>query len=109
MYVKRFNRNSCKVRGEVAYRSDIGTYKQLTKVGKTMKDFVPEELIKMNQLNENKKRDVDKLLKKHYGEQWREIPELKFYEFVVDNPTQDDDRQDDVLCEQQDEVLNLII
>lgn len=55
----------CTVRGEVAYRSDIETYKRLTNVGKTVKDCVPEEVLKKNELNSNKKKDVDKLLKKH--------------------------------------------
>lgn len=107
VYINRIG-NNCTVRGEIAYKSDIGSYKKITRVGKTMKHFVPEEVLKKNELNANKKKDVDKLLKKHYGDLWRDMPELEFYKFVVDHSNCQGDLQDD-LCEQQERDLTLIV
>lgn len=38
----------------------------------------------MNQLSDLKKRDVNRLLQKHFGDQWRQREELKFYDHVLD-------------------------
>lgn len=90
------------VRGEMAYRSDIGMGKPITKRGKTFLNMNPTTIVKKNCVNENKKVDVNNLLISHYGEEWKNDPRLKFYKLVLDGENQEEDKGN-TLCEAREE------
>lgn len=101
------------VQGEPFYRNTIGAVKSICKKGKTVGSVDPNKFIikEKNTLKPAKKVDIDALLSKHYGQDWREIEapglNLNFYKHILDaaedEPEQSDDETD--LCEPQEAVL----
>lgn len=85
--MKRGKDGKVLLRGEVNYRVNQGTYKSITKSGKKASD-VNKEIINPNevQLSALKLKDVDKLLKKHFGATWKEEmgEQLHFYKNIID-------------------------
>lgn len=73
------------VQGEVHYRSNIGTSQSIMKVGKKLCNIVPRALENKVPVNLAKLKDVDKLLKSHFGDDWRLNPELNYYKMVIDD------------------------
>lgn len=71
------------VRGEVAYKSDIGASKSITKRGKYLAQMNPSRIYPGTQLNEAKLSDVGNLLSKHFGTNWPEMQELQFYSNLI--------------------------
>lgn len=72
------------VRGEYTYKSDLGVPKPLTKPGKMLFNMNPPVIRMSNSIKQAKKVDVNNLLKKHYGDQWRNIEDLLFYKNIID-------------------------
>lgn len=71
-------------RGELAYRSDVGNSVSILRVGVNLRTVNPDVVEKQNSVSNLKKEDVEKLLKSHFGENWRENEDLKFYLHVID-------------------------
>ncbi|PSN29984.1 hypothetical protein C0J52_25894 [Blattella germanica] len=55
----------------------------MCKQGKTIPTFGPEVLNLGIQSKPAKVADVRRLLGKHYGEDWKFVPELKFYDTIM--------------------------
>lgn len=76
------------VQGENTYtlKSDLpASAKSITKRGQHLQNLVPQIIGKGNHIaKEQKKRDVNYLLEKHYGEHWRSNESLKFFIHVLD-------------------------
>lgn len=77
---------SVTIKGEIHYKSNIGVYKSVLKRGKTVANITPEELPNNVPVKQLKLIDVDNLLKKHFGVDWRNNPEtdLSFYRNLID-------------------------
>ncbi|KAJ8949785.1 hypothetical protein NQ314_008112 [Rhamnusium bicolor] len=76
--------NNILVRGEAHYKNDLNVLKSVTKRGQSVRYI---NLIDINegnqQLNPLKLRDVNKLLLKHFGEDWRTAEYLEFYNSII--------------------------
>lgn len=85
---KKFE-NKVLVRGELTYNSDQQSthYKSLMKSQKNAFDLHPDRIQEKNFVSREKKRDVNQLLIKHYGNDWRDIEHLEFFKQVIDNAT----------------------
>lgn len=72
MYIRRNTKNLIFISGEVAYNANFSHFKSILKRGKSFKDVVPV-LIEKGQvtIKQEKISDVDKLLTKHFGNEWR--------------------------------------
>lgn len=97
------------VRGESNYRSDLEMGKSITKKGKSIANMDPTIITKKNAVGENKKVDVNNLLISHYGEEWKSDPRLKFYKFVLEGGSQDEDTEDTLICEAKEEECGLTV
>ncbi|CAH1115765.1 unnamed protein product [Psylliodes chrysocephalus] len=80
------------VRGEANYRANMGVYKSVLKKGKSLANIIPELLPKKVPVNSLKLNDVDNRLKKHFGQDWRNVCGVgsTFYQRIIDN---NDDNQ----------------
>ncbi|CAH2014060.1 unnamed protein product [Acanthoscelides obtectus] len=75
------------IRGEPSYFSDIKNTSGICKRGKQVSNISPEE-IELNkvELNAKKIKDVDQLLRKHFGTDWQKIAvkeNIIYYKEVV--------------------------
>lgn len=43
-----------------------------------------EEVEAVNQISKEKRKDILKLLEKHYGDNWRSLPSLSFFVYLLD-------------------------
>ncbi|CAF4948469.1 unnamed protein product [Pieris macdunnoughi] len=72
------------VKGEPNDCADIGSYKSVLKRGKTFIDLNPDSIEKNKVVvMKDKIKDVDALLKKHCGENWKSRDDLDFYKQVI--------------------------
>lgn len=108
------------VRGEIHYKSDLGMPKSICKKNKIAEMIRPSVIPKGIPVNVLKLRDVRNLIKKHYGENWNELPHLSFFRRVLDGIDEEelqlleDDRESeinncDLACEISAEDNNLRI
>lgn len=85
---KRFiftKKNGIFIRGEHFYNSDTGIDKTVVKKGKRLeKAILPVLEVGIN-VKVEKRKDVDKLLAKHFGGNWRSNNSLEFYRNIIDN------------------------
>lgn len=96
------NQKNVLVRGEYTYKSDLGVPKSIAKPGKQFLNIKPTIIPRSNAIKQSKKVDVNNLLKKHYGDQWREIEDLVFYKNIIDGA--EDNEEDEPTCEPTEEV-----
>lgn len=102
---KTKSRKGVLLRGEVPYHSDLCMPKSVLKKGKFIHQVIPTRLETGVPVKELKLRDVDNLLGKHFGIDWRSIEELGFYRNVLDNQmvqhceTTQDEAHEDEMCE----------
>lgn len=106
---KRFLLKKCKtgnvlIRGELYYYNDLQMYKSVLKKGKTL-HMVDPVIIEsgLQQVNILKLNDIDKLLKKHFGANWKSLEELSFYTTILSSgipePDQAGGEEGNVLAE----------
>lgn len=103
------------IQGEAHYRTDLGSLQGVCKIGKTV-DMINPDVISPNtcKINPLKLRDVDKLLKKHFGNEWRELEKLHYYrelilEHVAEETQNDVDAHEEAICTHNDENTDLIV
>ncbi|CAH2100544.1 unnamed protein product [Euphydryas editha] len=99
--IKRSPR-SITIRGEISYRNDISTEKTVMKKNKSILYLEPETASNNRvQVKREKLIDVDLLLKKHYGESWRDIKSLEYYKQVLSE-------EDEIIAEVQEDESDII-
>lgn len=87
------------VQGECNYRNCFGTLNTLTKRGKFLKNLNPEKINAGVTVNELKIRDVNNLLTKHFGTDWKTFSELSFYAPIMEVNLQNNENIDEERCE----------
>uniref|UniRef100_A0A1B6DYJ6 Uncharacterized protein n=1 Tax=Clastoptera arizonana TaxID=38151 RepID=A0A1B6DYJ6_9HEMI len=107
---KSVSRNDIVVRGEVNYNTDSGSYRSITKKNVMFGDIDMPNIIQPSSvvLKELKVRDVERLLGKHSGEDWKTLETLRYYKNIIEGPVDENgDNVDDVGCEhgENEEVL----
>lgn len=75
--------NNILVRGEPYYQIDIGHVKDLFKRGKSLSSMKPNVVNKGVKVNAAKKTDVDNLLQKHFGINWKNSLDLDYFKKVL--------------------------
>ena len=111
-YLKRsFKGHDIRIKGEVNYRSDFGMFKRFCKKGfkfRNLKLLAPGVGI-----SALKSRDIDNLLTKHFGGQWKSLDVLKFYKNIVDEVNdykqEIDKPSEHALCDQVAEENSLMV
>ncbi|GBP44071.1 hypothetical protein EVAR_85225_1 [Eumeta japonica] len=114
-FLTRSKTNNLLVQGEQSYRNDIKVKKTITKKNKSITMVIPD-VIPANQIIPNKAKvtDVSNLLKKHYGEQWKDIETLTFYKNIEARRSEQEDLEEiseisNDLCENGFDDVNLIV
>lgn len=102
-FILRRGKSDILVRGEVAYKNDLGMMKKITKFSMSTQNIELKEInmgypVKILKLN-----DIYKLLSKHFGEDWKSNETLAFYknlsELTVDNHDNPDEHELNHLCD----------
>lgn len=99
--LKKTLKHNVTIRGEEAYRCDLGSDKLVTKRGKIINNLVPAPLAIGMAPNVLKLADVSALLKAHFGENWRSLQNLKFYVSVENSHATN--TEEDLVCEEMEE------
>lgn len=71
------------VRGELFYKSDVAKAVNVCKRHKNIAMIVPEITPPIVAVNKNKLNDIKKLLSKHFGTEWADLPSLQFYKELL--------------------------
>lgn len=85
------------VRGEQHYRHDVNSPQYLFKAKAGPCHL--KEISEGNALSDEKRKDVGRLLEKHFGENWRDDPTLTFYVTVLDHSTTETYELDDTVSD----------
>lgn len=117
-FLTRSKSNNLLLQGEMSYKNEINVKKPITKKNKNISMLNPA-IIPPNQVVPKKVKitDVSNLLKKHYGDRWKDIDTLEFYRLVEDRMSniqeieeeEPEESPEDDLCEDGFEELNLIV
>ncbi|CAG5019640.1 unnamed protein product [Parnassius apollo] len=89
------------VRGETFYHNDTGARRSITKPRKYSSNILPEPITASPRVK--KIEDVDNLLTKHFGKEWRQREDLNYYRQLRNNAdadTNDDNVEEALLCEE---------
>ena len=92
--------------GEPHFKTDVGNYSNLFITTRNYNDIQLIDIPKANKVTQEKKKYADNLMKKHYGEEWRNIRTLKFYIHVVDGSEDSEVSIDTLYCQPQEEEQN---
>lgn len=111
MILTKNSQDTVLVRGEVAYKSDIGMGKTITKRNKNFRNMKPAKIFRQNVIHNNKKVDVNKLLVCHFGDDWKKDKRLNFYKFVLEGETIPEDSviEAEQICENIEDDMALPI
>lgn len=109
VFFKRSKTNKILVRGEPHFKTNVGTYKNLFKTSCNYNNIDLITIHKTNKVTQEKKKDVENLLKKHYGDEWRNIELLKFYKHVIDGSEEAEELNDTPCCQPQEEEQNVFV
>lgn len=104
MIITKNHHGAILIRCETAYSTLVGIAESVCRRGKNMRDMTPTVIPK----KKKKKNDVNELLVAHYGENWRDNADLKFYQFVLDD-AEERDQSPKRLCEKFDDGPNVAI
>lgn len=114
--LKRGKNNTVTISGEQSYNSNLGQYKSVCKKGKCLNTLNPILLESGISPKFFKLKDVDALLRKHFGEEWKSLPKLNYYKTVletyyenVENQNNVDDEEPESLCEDQEDIPDLLV
>lgn len=84
---KRFtltrSENEVLIRGETSYVANNGASATVTKRGKQVSDMNPRRMTTGIPIKSAKIIDVDNLLSKHFGNEWREMSRLDFLKQII--------------------------
>lgn len=103
------NDNTILVRGEAHFQNDLGTFRNLFVKGTSFNNLILDEVPASNSVSVEKKKDVEKLLTKHYGKDWRDIGNLLFYAHVIDGKENCNNSMENEYCEEREEEENVFI
>lgn len=82
--------------------------KLVTKKKRSVTEIDPIPIPTANNLKEEKIRDVTRLLSKHYGENWKDLEDLKFYTEISNCTPDDSVRINDIQCEPIEENYDFV-
>lgn len=101
------------VNAEMFYKTKTGRFESITRRNKIMNMLEPEIVSMGIPVKSLKKQDVNSLLVKHFGQEWKTLPNLSFYANILDNCENiDDEILDDAqeeLCAAQEECPLLTV
>lgn len=80
------------IRGEMFYQSDLNKSSNVCKTGQKTSMLRPTTISLGAPVTRAKIADVDKLLQKHFGLDWKERDDLKFYLDIIRGPTSEENQ-----------------
>lgn len=113
-FIKRNQKkDSILIQGEFAYKSEVGSYGGICRKGKNVGMANPKQISTGRIVNVLKVRDVNKLLKKHYGDNWQQIDSLEFYKNIISSQVASNNgshgemdlEENNTLCEETPEEI----
>lgn len=81
--LRKSKRRNVLVKGELSYNLDTGRERMICKAGKTFEDVNPLPIPLGVKLKPEKVKDVDKLLTKHFGNEWKTLESLQWFVSVI--------------------------
>lgn len=93
--ITRSKKNNILIRGETSYNSDCGKPKCVAKKGKLPSAIFPTEIHIGIPPKPLKLKDVNKLLEKHFGPDWKNREDLDFYKHAIDDDVPEANEEDD--------------
>ncbi|XP_046684501.1 uncharacterized protein LOC124373972 [Homalodisca vitripennis] len=102
------NNETVLVQGECTYRLKANpeqAARSIVKRGRSLNNIRPVTIVKGNSVGkEEKKADVNTLLLKHYGNEWRQNESLEFFRHVLDDPEVEVIGDDEEGCQRAEEM-----
>lgn len=95
MILKR--NGTIEIQGEVNYNNEIGVSRGICKKGKKIHMINPDEIESGRISDKKKAHSVSKLLETHYGIDWQENADLKFYKDAINFSLNTDDSDPQLL------------
>lgn len=92
------SKNMVLVRGEVNYRTDLNKFRSVLKSGQSYQAMDPAVIVPGRVINQAKLTDVEKLMKAHFGDGWKEHQDLSFYKELVETEGGTDEYDDENVC-----------
>lgn len=90
------------MRGEVYYKSDLATAQNICRPRKLIKIINPIILPSIVAVNKSKLSDVNKLLSKHFGNEWQGLLELSFYkEILLRQEALQESPSEEIYCDEE--------
>lgn len=115
--IKRSKRlGNALIRGELYYKADLSTFQNVCKKNKNISDFmsVCPTIINPGLINVKsaKLEDVNKLLQKHFENDWKTLPSPEYYTNILTTEYLDEneeDREDELSSEPLEELPLLVV
>lgn len=105
VFIMKTKKGTIMIRGENSYQLMTGADKPFLKTGRGGGDLQPTIIPLGVAVKKEKLNDVNNLLVNHFGSNWKEVENLRWYKEVLKTPTVDD--QDcDFECECQEELFD---
>lgn len=80
----RKNCSSIEMKGELFYTCDAAKFSRgYCKAGRSLRHLLFSKIEDMNVISNEKKEDLEKLLEKHFGADWRALPRLNFFVYLL--------------------------
>lgn len=106
--ITRSKMNTPMIRGEYSYNSDLGKAYPVLKKLKKISAMNPKNVQYGFPVKTEKKKDVNNLLSKHFGESWKEMEQLNFYKEVLDTDEYLEVAEDSI-CENRADDIYLVV
>jgi hypothetical protein len=97
------NQRDVMIRGEMFYNNNIGAPRTICLKGKKAEMIQPITITKGVDVKPLKLRDLRNLQQKHYGENWKDVPNLEYYKNVINL----DEEEIGLLEDSKDEMYNM--
>lgn len=107
IYITRQKNGAVHIQGDCSYRSVDTKPTSILKRGKKMSSVSLELVPLGNSIKSRKLADVTSLLKSHYGMDWRDIPELKYYKDLIDTMESSETVLDEIQSETQSDCCEI--
>lgn len=93
--IRKTKMGNLTVRGEVSYNSNAAAERIIFKLNHRPHDINPDEIPIGVRIKKEKCSDVNQLLIKHFGDNWKSLPDLQWYKRVIEEQTDIDNEMDE--------------
>lgn len=122
LILHRKNEAVVEIKGEPFYKHEVANFTSVFVKKRTAANIRPVPISETNSVNKDKKNDVENLLTKHFGSQWRNDARLHFFITILDTDAgqssrnnggqqmeNEDEDPDQPECDYRQESVQLIV